>query len=133
MSIVGIGTDLVDFRRIERMLRDFPARFAARCLSAVEQDDLARRRTEGSRVAFCARRMAAKEACAKALGTGFSQGVRLADIAVVSGEAGAPGLVLSGGAQTRLKALAGPGQTRLHLSLTDEPPYAQAFVVIEKI
>lgn len=133
MPIIGIGTDLVDFRRVERLLRDFPARFAARCLAPSEREDLAKRQDFSARVAFCARRIAAKEACAKALGTGFSGGVRMVDVAVVSAAHGAPEIVLSGGALARLHRLAGPGTTtKIHASLTDEPPYAQAFVILER-
>lgn len=134
MPLIGIGTDLVDFRRIERMLRDFPSRFAARVLAPSEREELARKTDFSARVAFCARRMAAKEACAKALGTGFSGGVHLRDIAVASRAGGAPEIILSGGALARLVALAGPNApAKIHISLSDEPPYAQAFVVIEAI
>lgn len=132
MPILGIGTDLVAFERMERMLRDFPIRFPVRCLAQSEQEELTQKTSQLSRTSFCAKRMAAKEACAKALGTGFSNGIRLRDIAVLSASGGAPEIKLSGQALRQLESLAGPDKTPIiHVSLTDEPPYAQAFVVIE--
>jgi holo-[acyl-carrier protein] synthase len=134
MPVIGIGTDMVDARRVENTLKQFPERFPVRLLSAVEQDLFRRLKTDRMKTEFCALRLAAKEACAKALGTGFAKGVRLSDISVDNDAAGAPVLRLSGGARARLEALAGPGaQTALHVTLTDEPPYAQGFVILERL
>lgn len=134
MPILGIGSDLVDLRRVEKVLKDFPQRFPARLLDPAEQAQLGAVKTHAMRVEFCALRLAAKEACAKALGTGFARGVKLWDIAVDSDPAGAPLLRLSGGALRRATAMVGPGaRLSTHLTLTDEPPYAQAFVILEKI
>lgn len=134
MAILGIGTDLVDLRRIEELLRDFPQRFPARILDPAEQDLLRAVRGHAMRVEFCALRLAAKEACAKALGTGFAKGVRLWDIAVDNDAAGAPHLRLSGGALRRLHIMAGERTpVATHITLTDEPPYAQAFVILERL
>ncbi len=134
MPIIGIGNDMVDLRRVENTLKQFPQRFPARLLSAVEQDLFHRLKTDRMKTEFCALRLAAKEACAKALGTGFAKGVHLSDISVDNNAAGAPVLHLSGGARARLDALAGLGaQTASHITLTDEPPYAQCFVILERL
>ena len=127
--ILGIGTDLVDIRRIERSLERFGDRFLARVFTAAEQAH-AERRAQGRAAAY-AKRFAAKEACAKALGTGFAGGVVWRDLEVVSGPGGAPAMELAGGALHRLNALTPEGMiARVHLSLTDEYPLAQAFVTI---
>jgi holo-[acyl-carrier protein] synthase len=127
--IVGIGSDLCDTRRIERILARYGARFIARCFTETE-----RRRSErrAGRAASYAKRFAAKEACAKALGTGLKGGVFWRDMGVVNLPSGQPTMHLTGGAAERLKAILPPGaEPFIHLTLTDEPPLAQAFVVIE--
>jgi len=127
--IVGVGSDLCDVRRVERTLERFGDRFVARCFTEVE-----RRRSEGraGRAASYAKRFAAKEACAKALGTGLKQGVFWRDMGVVNLPTGQPTMRLTGGAAERLKVILPPGtEGFIHLTLTDEPPIAQAFVVIE--
>lgn len=130
--ILGTGSDILDLRRFEKVMARHEARFIARCFTEEEQQKAERRRKAGTHIATYAKRFAAKEACAKALGTGFAQGVFLKDIGVVNDDAGKPGLVLTGGARERLKALTPAGLTPvLHLTLTDEPPLMQAFVIIE--
>jgi len=131
--ILSIGADLIDIRRIEETLERFGTRFERRIFSETERAKAARRKNAGKRViaATYARRFAAKEACAKALGTGMMQGVRWQDIEVVNAPGGAPTLILHGRALARLSALAPAGhRPMLHLSLTDEYPYAQATVVL---
>ena len=127
--ILGIGSDLCDIRRVEETLERFGERFLARCFTEVE-----RRRSDrkAGRAASYAKRFAAKEACAKALGTGLKQGVFWRDMGVVNLASGAPTMRLTGGAAARLAALTPAGHEALiHLTITDEPPLAQAFVVIE--
>ncbi len=127
--IIGIGSDLCDICRIEQTLERFGQRFVTRVFTPVEQAKSDRRAT---RAASYAKRFAAKEACAKALGTGFSRGVFMRDMGVVNLASGAPTLALTGGAQARLEALTPAGHIAvIHLTLTDDPPMAQAFVVIE--
>ena len=129
--IVGIGSDLADIRRIAESLERFGERFTQRVFTDVER---ARSERKGDRAASYAKRFAAKEACAKALGTGIRHGVFWRDMGVVNLPSGQPTLALTHGAQARLQALLPPGTAaRIHLSLTDEPPYAQAFVVIEAV
>ncbi len=129
--IVGIGSDLTDIRRIADSLERFGDRFTGRLFTPVERT---RSERKGDRAASYAKRFAAKEACAKALGTGIRHGVFWRDMGVVNLSSGQPTMALTNGAQARLEALLPPGSTaRIHLSLTDEPPYAQAFVVIEAI
>lgn len=130
--IIGIGTDLVDIGRIQEMLDRHGARFKQRCFTEVEQAKAAKRQNVAQVAATYAKRFAAKEACVKALGTGFIDDIAMKDIGVVEDKNGRPSLVLANGALVRLNKLM-PENTRpaLHLSLTDEPPYAQAFVVIE--
>jgi holo-[acyl-carrier protein] synthase len=126
--ILGIGIDLVDIRRIEKTIERHGERFIARVFTAVERAK-AERRT--NRVETYAKRFAAKEACAKALGTGFRNGVFFRDMGVVNLRSGRPTLELTGGARRRLEALTPPGtQPRIDLALTDEWPIAQAMVVI---
>jgi holo-[acyl-carrier protein] synthase len=126
--ILGVGVDLIDIRRIERTLARFGARFTARCFTELERAKADRRRT---RAATYAKRFAAKEACSKALGTGFDQGVFMRDIGVVNLPSGQPTLALTGGAARRLDAMTPAGHVaELHLTLTDEPPLAQALVFI---
>jgi holo-[acyl-carrier protein] synthase len=131
--IVGIGSDLCDIRRIERVLARHGDRFLQRVFTETERARTARR-TTSLRPGTLAKRFAAKEACAKALGTGFSQGVFHSDMGVVNLPSGQPTLALSGGALARLSALLPPNtQARLHLTMTDEHPYAFAQVVIEAV
>jgi len=132
--IIGIGNDLVDMRRIEKVMARRGARFAQRCFTEAERDLAERRRAVGRHIDTYATRFAAKEACAKALGTGIAHGVFLRDIGVVNDEHGRPYLRLTGGARARLEALTPPGKApALHLTFSDEPPLAQAFVMIEAV
>jgi len=129
--IVGIGSDLADIRRIEQSLARFGDRFVQRIFTEIEQ-----RRSERKqdRAASYAKRFAAKEACAKALGTGLRDGVFWRDMGVVNLRSGKPTMALTGGAAERLAAITPHGMTPvIHLSLTDEPPYAQAFIIIEAV
>jgi holo-[acyl-carrier protein] synthase len=126
--IIGTGVDLIDTRRIERTLERFGERFTERCFTDTERAKADRRL---KRADTYAKRFAAKEACSKALGTGYSRGVFMADIGVVNLPGGKPTLHLTGGALRRLEELTPPGmQAELHLTLTDEPPLAQALVLI---
>ncbi|MDQ2083728.1 holo-ACP synthase [Xanthobacteraceae bacterium Astr-EGSB] len=126
--ILGIGIDLVDIRRIEKTIERHGERFVARVFTAVERAKAERR---ANRVETYAKRFAAKEACAKALGTGFRNGVFFRDMGVVNLKSGRPTLELTGGARRRLEAITPPGtQARIDLALTDEWPIAQAMVVI---
>jgi holo-[acyl-carrier protein] synthase len=130
--ILGIGTDLCDIRRIERTLERFGDRFLTRVFTAAEIKRAERR--AGSlrgRAATYAKRFAAKEAGAKALGTGFRHGVFLKDLGVTNLPSGQPTLSLSGGAAARLAAIVPAGHVAdIHLTITDEYPTAQAFVII---
>jgi len=129
--IIGLGSDLADIRRIEDTLKRFGDRFVARIFTDVER---ARSERKADRAASYAKRFAAKEACAKALGTGLRAGVFWRDMGVVNLRSGAPTLALTGGAAKRLAAITPSGMhARIHLSLTDDHPYAQAFVVIEAL
>lgn len=126
--IIGIGTDIVDIRRIERTIARFGERFLDRIFTAKER---ARAERKANRVETYAKRFAAKEACAKALGTGFRKGVFFRDIGVVNLPSGQPTLSLTGGASARLATLTPLGYApRVELALTDEWPLAQAFVII---
>ncbi|MGZ8388166.1 MAG: holo-ACP synthase, partial [Rhodoplanes sp.] len=129
--IIGIGTDIVDIRRIERTIARFGERFLDRIFTAKER---ARAERRANRVPTYAKRFAAKEACAKALGTGFRKGVFFRDIGVVNLASGQPTLSLTGGASARLASLIPPGfAARIDLALTDEWPLAQAFVIISAL
>jgi len=126
--ILGIGNDLIDIRRIEKTIARFGDRFLDRVFTPVERQRSDRR---ANRAASYAKRYAAKEACSKALGTGFRRGVYWRDIGVVNLPGGRPTLALTGGALERLQWLIPPGMTaRIDLTLTDEPPIAQAVVII---
>jgi holo-[acyl-carrier protein] synthase len=126
--IIGLGSDLIDTRRIERTLERFGARFTERCFTDLERVKSERRLR---RAESYARRYAAKEACAKALGTGFRNGVFWRDIGVVNLPGGRPTIELTGGAAARLAAITPPGtRASIEVSLTDEPPLAQAIVII---
>lgn len=129
--ILGIGSDLCDIRRIERSLERFGDRFTHRIYTEGERVRSDRR---AARAPSYARRFAAKEACAKALGTGLSQGVFWRDMEVVNLPSGRPTMRLTGGALERLRKMTPEGyEPFVHVSLTDDPPLAQAFVVIEAL
>jgi len=129
--IIGLGSDLSDIRRVENSLQRFGERFTQRIYTEIER---ARSERKSDRAASYAKRFAAKEACAKALGTGFRHGVFWRDMGVANLPSGKPTMALTGGALERLKAITPAGHTAvIHLSLTDEHPYAQAFVVIEAL
>jgi holo-[acyl-carrier protein] synthase len=130
--ILGIGSDLIDIRRIEKTLQRHGDRFLGRIFTAEERAK-AERRAKSDRmvVATYAKRFAAKEACSKALGTGMRRGVFWRDMGVVNLPGGRPTLRLTGGAQARLQQLTPAGHVaRIDLSITDDWPLAQAFVVI---
>jgi holo-[acyl-carrier protein] synthase len=128
--IIAIGSDLCNIERIQASLDRFGARFEARVFTAVEQAKAARR--PFTKAGTLAKRFAAKEAFAKAVGTGFRTGVFMKDIGVVNQPGGAPTLALTGGAAARLAAITPEGhEAKVHLTLTDDHPWAQAFVIIE--
>jgi holo-[acyl-carrier protein] synthase len=130
--IIGIGSDLIDIRRIARVIERHGDRFLERIFTEEERAKAARRvRSEKMVVATYAKRFAAKEACSKALGTGIRAGVWWRDMGVVNLPGGRPTMRLTGGALARLKALTPAGfEARIDLSITDDWPIAQAFVVI---
>ncbi len=126
--ILGLGTDIIDIRRIESTLERFGERFVGRIYTDLERTKSERR---FKRAASYAKRFAAKEACAKALGTGFRRGVFFRDLGVVNLPSGKPGMVLTGGALRRLQELTPEGMTaQIDLSITDDDPMAQAIVLI---
>lgn len=130
--IIGLGSDLCNIERIESSLTRFGARFKARVFTDAENAKAAKRPLTAA--GTYAKRFAAKEAFSKAVGTGFSAGVFMKDIGVVNAPSGAPTLALTGGAKARLDALIPAGYApRIHLTLTDDHPWAQAFVIIEAI
>ncbi|MDO9473454.1 MAG: holo-ACP synthase [Caulobacter sp.] len=134
--IIGIGSDLSDIRRIEKTLERFGDRFINRTFTAIERERSERKvNAQGGRAASYAKRFAAKEACAKALGTGVPRrGVHWADMGVINLRSGKPTMALTGGAAARLAELTPAGMVPvIHLSLTDDHPYAQAFVIIEAV
>jgi holo-[acyl-carrier protein] synthase len=129
--IIGLGSDLIDIRRIEKSLDRFGDRFTTRIFTAIEQSKSDRRK---QRAASYAKRFAAKEACSKALGTGLSNGVFWRDMGVVNLPGGKPTMQLTGGAELRLQTMVPDGmQAHVHLTITDDYPLAQAFVVIEAL
>jgi holo-[acyl-carrier protein] synthase len=129
--IIGLGSDLTDIRRVQRSLDRFGERFVLRIFTEIER---ARTERKPDRAASYAKRFAAKEACAKALGTGLRHGVFWRDMGVVNLRSGKPTMALTGGAAARLVAITPPGRVPLiHVSLTDDHPYAQAFVIIEAV
>lgn len=129
--IIGMGSDLIDIRRIETSLSRFGDRFTQRCFTDIEQ---AKSDGRKNRAASYAKRFAAKEACSKALGTGLAQGVFWKDMGVVNLPSGKPTMRLTNGAAARLAKLLPAGhETVIHLTITDEFPYAQAFVIIEAL
>jgi holo-[acyl-carrier protein] synthase len=129
--IIGLGSDLIDIRRIERTLERHGERFTARIFTEIERAKSDRRR---ERAASYAKRFAAKEACAKALGTGLARGVFWRDMGVVNLPGGKPTMQLENGAAARLAELTPAGHRAVvHLTITDDYPLAQAFVVIEAL
>jgi holo-[acyl-carrier protein] synthase len=129
--ILGLGNDLVDIRRIEQTLERFGDRFLRRVFTDIERAKSERR---AARANSYARRFAAKEACAKALGTGLRQGVFWRDMGVVNLPSGRPTLALTGGALERLRALTPDGyEARIDLTLTDDYPMAEAVVIISAL
>ncbi len=129
--IIGIGSDLVDIRRIDKTLQRHGERFVDRCYTEVE-----RKRSDGraDRAASYAKRFAAKEACSKALGTGLRRGVYWRDMGVVNKPSGKPTMLLTGGALKQLQSIIPAGmRAEVHLTITDDFPMAQAFVIIEAL
>lgn len=130
--IIGLGSDLCNIERIQASLDRFGGRFERRVFTEVEQAKAARR--PFTKAGTLAKRFAAKEAFSKAVGTGFKAGVFMKDIGVVNARSGAPTLALTGGAKARLDALTPDGHVaRVHLTMTDDHPWAQAFVIIEAL
>ena len=129
--IIGIGTDLCDIRRIEKSLERFGDRFTNKVFTEIERK---RSERKPDRASSYAKRFAAKEACSKALGTGLKRGVHLAGMGVVNLPSGKPTLRLTGGALKRLQQITPDGyEPQIDLALTDEWPYAQAFVIISAL
>ncbi len=129
--IVGIGSDLSDIRRVAETLERFGDRFTNRIFTEIERT---RSERKPDRAASYAKRFAAKEACSKALGTGLKAGVFWRDMGVVNMRSGQPTMALTGGAAKRLEAIIPAGHKAvIHVSLTDDHPYAQAFVIIEAV
>ena len=128
--IIGLGSDLCSIERIAAALARHGERFERRCFTEIERAKAARR--PFTRAGTYAKRFAAKEAFSKAVGTGFYRGVYMKDIGVVNAPSGAPTLSLTGGATKRLAEMVPDGhEAVIHLTLTDDHPWAQAFVVIE--
>ncbi|MBX3485991.1 holo-ACP synthase [Phenylobacterium sp.] len=129
--ILGLGSDLSDIRRVQASLDRFGDRFRQRVFTEVER---VRSDRKADAAASYAKRFAAKEACAKALGTGIRRGVFWRDMGVVNMRSGQPTMALTGGAAERLAEMTPPGMRAvIHLTLTDDHPYAQAFVIIEAL
>ncbi len=129
--ILGLGSDLVDIRRVEKTLERFGTRFTHRLYTEGERTKSERR---ANRAASYARRFAAKEACSKALGTGFRHSVYWRDMEVVNLPGGKPTMRLTGGALARLEKMLPPGmRAQIDVSLTDDPPIAQAIVIITAV
>lgn len=129
--IIGLGSDLIDIRRIERSLERHGERFTNRIFTSVEQDKSNQRK---QRAASYAKRFAAKEACSKALGTGISNGVYWRDMGVDNLPGGKPTMILTNGAAKKLAQMVPDGyEPRIHLTITDDFPLAQAFVIIEAL
>lgn len=130
--IIGLGSDLCNIERIQHSLDRFGERFENRVFTDLERAKAARRPL--TKAGTLAKRFAAKEAFSKAVGTGFRAGVFMRDIGVANAPSGAPTLHLTGGAQARLLSLIPPGHRPvIHLTLTDDHPWAQAFVIIEAL
>ena len=129
LHVIGLGSDLCNIERIQASIDRFGQRFIDRLFTPAEQMKADRRRL--TRTATYAKRFAAKEACAKALGTGFRSGVFFRDIGVVNLPSGRPTLALTGGAAARLAAITPPGhKAEIHVTLTDDHPWAQAIVLL---
>lgn len=129
--IIGIGSDLIDIRRIEKTLERFGERFTNRCYTEVERQKSDKRLL---RAESYAKRYAAKEACSKALGTGFRKGVFWRDMGVVNLPGGKPTMKLTGGALARLNEIVPDGMdAQIDLTITDEPPIAEALVIISAV
>ena len=129
--IIGIGSDLIDIRRVQKSIERFGDRFTHRCFTEIER---ARSNRRANRAESYAKRFAAKEACSKALGTGLSQGVFWKDMGVVNLPSGKPTMNLTGGAAVALQAMLPAGhKAAIHLTITDDYPLAQAFVIIEAL
>jgi len=129
--IIGLGSDLVDIRRVEKSIERFGDRFLNRIFTEVEKT---KSDCRNQRAASYAKRFAAKEACAKALGTGLNRGVYWRDMGVVNLPGGKPTMKLTGGALRRLESLTPPGHTaQIDLTITDDFPLAQAIVIISAI
>ena len=129
--IIGIGSDLIDIRRVEKSIERFGERFTQRCFTEIER---ARSDRRANRAASYAKRFAAKEACSKALGTGIAQGVFWKDMGVVNLPSGKPTMKLTGGAADILATMLPAGHRPvIHLTITDDYPLAQAFVIIEAL
>ena len=128
--IVGLGSDLCNIARIQHSLDTYGERFLQRCFTQIERAKADTRPL--TKAGTLAKRFAAKEAFSKAVGTGFKRGVFMKDIGVVNSPSGAPTLILTGGAKARLDALTPEGHAiAIHLTLTDDHPWAQAFVILE--
>lgn len=129
--IVGIGSDLIDIRRIEKTLNRFGSRFTHRVFTSIERQKSDNRK---ERAASYAKRFAAKEACSKALGSGVRMGVAWKEMGVINLPSGKPTLQLCGGSENRLSTLIPSGyKAHIHLTITDDWPLAQAFVIIEAL
>lgn len=133
--IVGIGCDLANINRFEKALAKFGGRFVNRAFSEREKAELARRERLSPKEHACAaaKRFAAKEACTKALGTGFRDGIFMRDIEIVHQPSGKPELYLQNGARRRLEEICGGAAFKIHVTMTDDYPWVQAFVIIEII
>lgn len=133
--IVGIGCDLANINRFEKALAKFGGRFVNRAFSEREKAELTRRERLSPKEHACAaaKRFAAKEACTKALGTGFRDGIFMRDIEIVHQPSGKPELYLQNGARRRLEEICGGAAFKIHVTMTDDYPWAQAFVIIEII
>lgn len=130
--IIGLGSDLCNIERIQASIDRFGDRFERRVFTDVERAKAARR--PFTKAGTLAKRFAAKEAFSKAVGTGFKRGVFMKDIGVVNAAGGAPTLALKGGAKARLDEMTPPGHRAIiHVTLTDDHPWAQAFVIIEAV
>ena len=126
--ILGIGNDIIDIRRVEKTLEKYGDRFIQRVFTQIEQERSERRKL---RAASYAKRFSAKEACAKALGTGISQGVFWRDMGVINSPSGQPSMILTGGAKKHLLKMVPDGfEPVIHLTITDDFPMAQSFVII---
>lgn len=133
--IIGIGSDLCNICRIEKIIQQRPAAFMRRIFSPAEQQEMQRRKHISPREYACmaAKRFAAKEACSKALGTGLASGTFWKDMQITRLSSGKPQLQISGGALDNLQKQIGEKSFAVHLTMTDDYPWAQAFVIIETI